>query len=116
MDSILIIVAMIGVLIIASWARVRQIHKASLETIERFREHGALKEKKAKTLEEMGLRSKPKYPLLIRDNHVEALSQLIRQGIICPAEQEGATCSVEQKRDTSGIRFYLNEEKSPLVR
>ena len=106
MEFALIIVALLALLALAFWIKKRRFRQVSLEIIKRFREHGAVKERKAKTLEELGLRSRPKYPLMIRDDRVEALSLLLRQGIICQARQE---------EDTQEVRFYLDEGKYPTA-
>ena len=105
MEFALIIVALLAFLALAFWIKRRRLRRVSLEIIERFREHGALKEGKAKTLEQVGLHSKPKHPFMMRDDQVEALSLLLRQGIICQAEQG---------EDTPEARFYFDEKKYPM--
>ena len=106
MEFPLIIMALLALLVVAFWGRMRFIRRASAHIIERFREHGAIKKDRAKTLEEMNLRSKPKYPFLTRDNQVEALSLLLRQGIIQQVKQTG---------NVPEARFYLDEQKYDML-
>gem|GEM_PF-4618792 len=107
MELVFIIVALLALLALAFWIKARRLRRASLEIIKRFHEQGAVKEKKAKTLEEMGLRSKPKHPFGMRDNQVEALSHLLRQGVICSVEQGGD--------NPDEVKFYFDEVKYPIV-
>ncbi len=99
--SIIIIIGMVALVALAFWIRTKQLHRAAVEIVERFREHGAINEKKAKTLEELDIRSKPKHAFVLRDNQVEALTQLLKRGIICPIEQE--------EKDAAKVRLYLDE-------
>mgnify|MGYP001059218210 CR=1 FL=1 len=106
MELAWIILTLVLLVALAFFVKGRQLGHASKSIIQRFRDHGAIKEQKAKALEEMGLHSRPKYGLLMRDSQVEALSQLLRQGIICQAEQKG---------DTQEARFYFDEKKYPMA-
>jgi hypothetical protein len=106
MEFALVIVALVALLALAFWMKRRRLRRASLEIIECFREHRAVKEGKAKTLEEMGLRFKPKHPFMMRDDKVEALSLLLQQGIICPIAEEG---------ESQEAKFFLNEGKCPVA-
>jgi hypothetical protein len=110
MEFALVIVALLAIVVLAFWIKRRRLSRASLEIIERFRQHGALREGKAKTLEQMGLHSRPKHPFMMRDEQVEALSLLLQQGIICQVEQKGDT---EETAEVKEARFYLREEKYP---
>ena len=105
MDFALIVVALLALLALAFWIRIRRLRQNTLEVIKKFREHGAVSEKKAKTLTEMGLHSKPKHPFLLRDEQVEALSQLLQKGIICQAKQ---------KSSSEEPKFYFDEQKYPM--
>lgn len=106
MEFALVIVAFLALLASVFWIKRRKLRRLSLEIIECFREHGALKERKAKTLEEMGLCFRPKHSFIMRDDQVEALSLLLQQGIICPTRQD---------EDSQEARFFLNEEKYPTA-
>jgi len=105
METVLIVVALIGLMVLAFWIRTKRMRGHTEELIKRFRESGALRENKAKTLTEIGLHPKPKYYSLIRDQQVEALSQLLQKGIICQAPQ---------KSDAEEARFYLDLGNYPM--
>ena len=104
MDLGLIILGLLALAVVAFLVKRWQLRRAGEGIIQRFREHGAVREGKAKTLEEMGLHSSPKHPFLMRDVQVEGLSQLLRGGLVCQAEQ---------KEDTQETRYYLDEQKIP---
>lgn len=106
MDFALVIIALLVLLALAFWVRVKRLHRSAAAIIEKFREHGVISERKAKTLTEMGLRSKPRYPFLARDQQVEALSQLLREGIIHQAKPES---------EGQEAKFYLDEQKCPAL-
>ena len=100
MQSVLIILIFIALLALAFFAKMRRLRRATTEIIESFRQHGAVREKRAMTLEQVGLHSKPKYPFLVRDPKVEALSQLLNRGLIIPVSREG----------NEEVKYYLNEQ------
>ena len=101
MESALVILVFLAFLPIAFFIKMKRLNRASTEIIERFREHGAVKEKRAKTLGDVGLRAKPRYPFLMRDPELDALSQLLQKGLIVKAT-EG--------QDPEQVRYYLNEQ------
>jgi len=106
METCAIIAALVVLLILAFWIRIRRLRKNIREVLEKFRENGAIRENKAKPLAYMGLRSKAKYTFLLRDGQVEALTQLIRQGVVCKAEQD---------EESQELKFYLDEQKCPSL-
>ena len=106
METSAIIAALVVLLILAFWIRIKRLRKNVREVLEKFRENGAIRENKAKPLAYMGLRSKAKYAFLLRDGQVEALTQLIRQGIVCQAEQD---------EESQEVKFYLEEQIGPNV-
>jgi regulator of protease activity HflC (stomatin/prohibitin superfamily) len=106
MEFALVIIALLAFLALAFWIRVKRLRKSAAGIVEKFRQHGAIRENRARTLAEMGFHSKPRYPFLVRDQQVEALSQLLRQGVICQAKPG----SEDQE-----ARFYLDEQKYPTL-
>jgi hypothetical protein len=104
METSVIIAALIGLLVLAFWIRIKRLRENVRYIVEKFRENGAVSENKAKPLSYMGLRSKAKHAFLLRDGQVEALTQLIRQGIVCQATQN------DENRE---LNFYLDEQKAP---
>lgn len=106
MDSILIIVGLIALMVLAFWVKTRRMRGHTEDIIKKFREYGAVRENKAKTLTELGLNSKPKNFSLMRDQQAEALSQLLQKGIISQAPQ---------KSDAEEARFYLDTKNNPML-
>ncbi|MCD6567273.1 MAG: hypothetical protein J7K94_00835 [Dehalococcoidia bacterium] len=104
METSAIIAALVLLLILAFWIRIKRLRKNVSEVLGKFRENGAIRENRAKPLADMGLRSKAKYAFLLRDGQVEALTQLMRQGIVCQAERD---------EESQELKFYLDEQKCP---
>jgi hypothetical protein len=102
----LFILGLVALVAIALFVKRWQLRRNTRAIIQYFREHGAVKEKNAKTLEEMGLTPRWQHSLVIRDTRVEALSLLLQQGLIRQVEKEG---------DTQKARFYFDEENYPLA-
>ena len=106
MDSVLIIVLLIALVVVAFWVKTRRLRGHAEEITKRFRESGAVRENKAKTLTSLGLDSKRKSFSLMRDQQAEALSQLLQKGIISQAPQ---------KSDDEEARFYLDTKNNPML-
>lgn len=106
MDSVLIVLVLILLVVLAFWVKTRRLRGHAEEITKRFRESGAVRENKAKTLTELGLNPKPKSFSLMRDQQAEALSQLLQKGIISQAPQ---------KSDDEEARYYLDTQNNPML-
>ena len=101
MQTALIIVIFIALLGLAYYIKMRRLRRATLNIIEQFQQQSAVREKRARTLEQLGLQTKSKVSSFVRDPQVEALSQLMQRGIIIP---------VQDQQENAEVRYYLNEE------
>ena len=95
--TILILLVLLAVIFLVSSKR---LHCTEDEIIKCFRQHGAITQKTAKTLKIMGLRSKSKPSLLMRNRQAEPLYQLWQKGII--HEVRG--------KSSEETGYYLNEK------
>ena len=106
MDFVVVVVVLIALVVLSFWIKAKRTRGHTEEIIKNFRQSGAVRENKAKTLTELGLNSKPKNFALMRDQQAEALSQLLQKGIISQAPQ---------KSDDEEARFYFDTKNNPML-